>query len=84
LPANGTAGGILMGFKKSTIDVISWQEYRYRVLAMVKNQVDGFLWRVITVYASPYDETKAVLLDELDLVMGEWQGPSLIGVTLIW
>jgi hypothetical protein len=61
-----------MGCKQSTIDVISWKEYGHCLLAVVKNQVDGFLWRVITVYGSPYDETKSKFIDELDLVMGEW------------
>jgi hypothetical protein len=34
---------------------------------MVKNQVESFFWRTITVYGSPYDEAKSEFIDELDL-----------------
>jgi endonuclease/exonuclease/phosphatase family metal-dependent hydrolase len=34
---------------------------------------------VITVYGSPYDETKIEFLTELHRVCGDWLGPTLIG-----
>jgi hypothetical protein len=46
---------------------------------MVRNHADNFLWRIITVYGTPYDDTKFEFIDELDGMMGEWQGPSLVG-----
>jgi hypothetical protein len=79
VPASGTAGGILMGFKCSTYDIINWQEFKYCGVAKVKNQADNFVWRVITVYGFPYEETKPNFIAELHGICGEWQGPTLIG-----
>jgi hypothetical protein len=77
--ANGTAGGILMGFKSSVYDIVSWQEFQYCGVDKIKNQTDNFLWRVITVYESPYEETKIDFITELHKVCGDWLGPTLIG-----
>jgi hypothetical protein len=67
-----------MGLKNLVMDVINWKEYKYCVVAMVKNQTDNFLWKNIVVYVTPYDDTKFEIIDELDVMMGEWQGPSLV------
>jgi hypothetical protein len=58
LPAKGSAGGILVGFKNPTFEVLSWQSFDYCMTAVVKTQSDNFTWRLIVVYGSPYDETK--------------------------
>jgi hypothetical protein len=34
---------------------------------------------MISVYGFPYDETKNEFIEELHVVMNEWQGPTLIG-----
>jgi hypothetical protein len=31
------------------------------------------------VYGSPYEESKTEFIEELDKVMGDWQGPTLAG-----
>jgi hypothetical protein len=31
------------------------------------------------VYGSPYEETKLEFIDELQLVMWNWEGPTLVG-----
>jgi hypothetical protein len=51
---------------------------------MVKNMVDNVVWRLIVVYGSPYEEKKPEFIKELHLVMDGWQGPTLMGVILIW
>jgi hypothetical protein len=48
-------------------------------MVVVKNQVDKFVWRMVVVYGSPYEETKTEFIDELHLVMDQWQGPTLVG-----
>jgi hypothetical protein len=79
VPSNGTAGGILVGFKSSMFDILGWQEFKYCGVARIRNQGDGFEWRMISVYGSPYDETKHEFIEKLHVVMNEWQGPILIG-----
>jgi hypothetical protein len=37
LPAKGSAGGILVGFKSPTFEVLSWQCFDYCVIVVVKN-----------------------------------------------
>ena len=51
LPANNTAGGILVGLNNNLFDIISFSDKRYCVIVTVKNKSDGFLWHLVTVYA---------------------------------
>jgi hypothetical protein len=84
LLAEATAGGILVGFRDLSFEVISWQNFKLCATAIVKNISDNFIWRLIVVYGSPYDEFKSDFIDELDLIMNNWQGPTLIKGILIW
>jgi hypothetical protein len=74
LPAEGTAGGILLGFRSSIFEVISWQNFKFCSTAIVRNIGDKVTWRFVTVYGSPYEENKLNFLAEMDLVMPRWQG----------
>jgi hypothetical protein len=40
VPAKGTAGGILVGFKSSLFEIISWQGFECCAVAIVKNRMD--------------------------------------------
>lgn len=84
IPTKGTAGGILVGFKISTMELVVLQTFDFCAVAMVRNQPDGLTWRLIVVYGSPYEEHKPAFLDELELVMPNWQGPTLVGVILTY
>jgi hypothetical protein len=79
LPADGTAGGILVGFKSNVFEIVSWQNFKFSVTAIVRNIKDKVTWRFIAVYGSPYEEHKLEFLTEMDLVMDKWQGPTLLG-----
>jgi hypothetical protein len=78
IPANRTASGILVGFNIHKMEILSWLAYDYCDVSIVKNCVDGFTWRLIVVYGSPYEESKYEFIDVLEKVMGEWQCPTLI------
>jgi hypothetical protein len=41
----------------------------YCAAAIIKNQLDNLVWRVIVVYGSPYEEGKLEFLAELHEVM---------------
>jgi hypothetical protein len=77
--AKGSTGGILVGFRMDNFEIISWQTFEYCALAIVKNVVDKWVWRLVTVYGSPYEESELDFLAELDGVLANWLGPTLIG-----
>jgi hypothetical protein len=79
VPARGTAGGILRGFKSTVFEVLTWDVFQYCGIATVMNTSDKFVWRVIVVYRSPYEETKVEFVEELHRVMSMWVGPTLVG-----
>jgi hypothetical protein len=79
VPAVGTKGGILVGMKTQVFEMSSWQPFNFCAALLVKNLRDNFIWRLIVVYGSAYDEHKLDFLNELHLVMGMWQGPTLVG-----
>jgi hypothetical protein len=80
LSAKGTLGSILVGFKSLTFEIVNWQQYEYCVSLIVKNQLDNFMWRLMVVYGSPYEEKKMDFICELHLVVRlarshlDWEG----------
>jgi hypothetical protein len=86
IPARGTAGGILVGFRNLIFKVVSWELSQYCATTIVKNLEDDFTWRLVVVYGSPYEELKEHCMAGLDEVLGRWQGATLIrgGGDLIW
>jgi hypothetical protein len=79
IPANRIAGAILVGFNNHKIEILSWLVYNFCAISIVKNYEDEFIWGLIVVYGSPYEESKTEFIEELDKVMGDWKGPTLIG-----
>ena len=79
LPAEGTAGGILVGFRTSRIEVLSWKLNNFSVSVSIRNSADNFCWRLIVVYGSAYEHNKQEFIDELHTVVDDWDGPTLVG-----
>ena len=79
LPADGTAGGILVGFRNSKFDIISWEINCFSISTIVKNTTDHVIWNLITVYGSAYDHGKQEFINELHTVLSGWAGPMIIG-----
>jgi hypothetical protein len=46
---------------------------------MIKNNSNGFIWKLVVVYGTPYDKHKEEFIDELHWIMGSWTGPTLWG-----
>jgi hypothetical protein len=78
LPATGTAGGILVGLKASKFHVINWDFYSC-VSVKIKNICDSFVWRLVVVYGSPYEQGKQEFIDELHVILDSWDGPMVFG-----
>ena len=79
LPANGTAGGILIGIKESLLEFVGCQNFKFCSTAVVRNVVDKKVWRLGVVYGSPYEEGKQEFIDELNTISDNWDGPMIIG-----
>ena len=79
LPATGTAGGILLGFKTSKFEVIFWDIRQFSISAIVKNTVDKKTWKCSAVYGSAYDQGKQEFIAKLHAISSNWEGPLLIG-----
>jgi hypothetical protein len=47
-------------------------------VTVVRNSVDKCVWRLVTICGSPYEESKLEFLAELDEVLANWQGPTLV------
>jgi hypothetical protein len=60
----------LAGIKTHSYNIIGWREFQFFAVTVVKNNVDNFVWGLIVVYGSPYEETKVEFINELHLVMG--------------
>jgi hypothetical protein len=58
LPACGTAGGVLVGLRKSKFNILRSDIKQFCISAFISNSRDNFSWRLISVYGSAYDEHK--------------------------
>ena len=79
LPASGTAGGILVGFKPNKFQIINWDIGSFCVTAKIMNLCDKFIWRLVAVYGSPYEQGKHDFIDELHSTLNLWNGPTMFG-----
>ena len=79
LPANGSAGGILIGAKNSLLEIIGCQNFQFCATAVFRNVLDKKVWRLGVVYGSTYEEGKHEFIDELHSIFDNWDGPMIIG-----
>ena len=79
LEAKGSAGGILVGANMDIFNMVVGDVLKFSVSVMLTNKANGFVWKLIVVYGPAYDDLKHEFLEELETVMGAWNGPVLIG-----
>ena len=79
LPVVGTAGGVLVGVKEDMFDITQCDIHTFCISCILKFKNKYTKWRLISVYGSAYDESKLDFLNELNSVLAEWSGPTLIG-----
>jgi exonuclease III len=79
LPSTGSAGGILMGVNSDIFSVERWIIRTFLVSCEVVMRKDNFKCRITNVYGTPYEEKKQDFMDELEEIMSEYRGPSIIG-----
>jgi hypothetical protein len=69
VPADGAAGGMLIGFKNQMFDFRSWQYFKYCAVSIIKGLADNKIWRLVVVYGSPYEEGKIDFINEINMIM---------------
>jgi hypothetical protein len=74
----GTVCGILVGLRSEFFSILSWQCLQHAAVAMVKNNNEGFIWKLVVIYGTPYNEHGG-FINELHLIMGSWAHPTLLG-----
>jgi mannosylglycoprotein endo-beta-mannosidase len=79
LLAKGSAGGILIGFNGRKFEILACMNGDFCASVMIKNCYDKFVWRLIVIYGSPYEEGKLSFIQELDTFLDNWDGPTIIG-----
>jgi hypothetical protein len=58
---------------------IGWEVKSFSVGVIVKNRCNDYIFRIVTVYGSPYEEGKQAFISELHELFLNWQGPIIIG-----
>lgn len=60
-------------------EIIACKVGSYSVAIIVKNCMDNFVWRLIVIYGSPYEEGKLEFLLEIEDLLANWAGPTVLG-----
>jgi hypothetical protein len=77
LPAKGIAGDILVGIREDNFAIVSVS------VSVLNYYVSCMLQSKNGVYESPYDEGEILFIDELHLILSNWQGLTFVGMILI-
>jgi hypothetical protein len=82
-PPRGRSGGILLGVRTDTMEVLARSGGDYHIKLHIRNRADNFTWSLVTVYGAAQDEFKADFLREMVNLAKDNPYPILIGGILI-
>lgn len=78
----GLPGRVTALINKANSDLFSLSNVvslKFSVSVVLTNKVSGFAFKWIMVYGSAYESGKQDFLDELEKIMGAWNGPIMLG-----
>jgi hypothetical protein len=78
-PPRGRSGGILLGVRTDTMEVLDRSGGDYHIKLHIQNHADNFTWTLVTVYGAAHEEFKADFLRELVNLAKDNPHPILIG-----
>jgi hypothetical protein len=78
-PPPGHSGGILVGVRTSTMDVLACSEGDFHVKLHIRNKSDNFIWSLVSVYGAAHEEYKADFLHKLVNLAKDNPYPFIIG-----
>jgi hypothetical protein len=64
-PPRGRPGGILLGVRSDTMEILARSSGDYHIKLHIHNRADNFTWSLVTIYGAAQDEFKADFLREL-------------------
>jgi hypothetical protein len=79
LPPRGRSGGILLGVKCETLEVLNVVHGEFAVKFRVRSKIDGFRWALVAVYGTAQPELKPEFLADLVRICGDERLPILVG-----
>ena len=82
LPPRGRSGGILLGVKCDSLEVLNVVMGDFAVKFRVRSKADGFNWALMAVYGAVQLELKPDFLADLVHICGSEKLPILVGMTL--
>jgi hypothetical protein len=83
LPPKGWFGGILLGVKCESLEVLNVVYGDFAVKFRVRSKVDGFRWALAAVYSAAQPKFKLDFLADLVRICGDERLPILVGETSI-
>jgi hypothetical protein len=75
----GRSGGILLGVRTDTMEVLASSGGDYHIKLHIRNRADNFLWSLVAIYGAAQEEFKADFLCELVNLAKDNPYPILIG-----
>ena len=57
-PPRGRSGGLLLGVRKDTMEVLSSSDGEFHIKLHIRNKADNFTWSLVTVYGAAQNEHK--------------------------
>ena len=78
-PPRGRSGGILLGVRTDTMDVLASSDGEYHVKLHIRNKADNFTWSLVAVYGASQEEFKADFLREMVNLAKDNPYPIIIG-----
>jgi hypothetical protein len=77
-PPRGRSGGILLGVRVDTMEVLNRSGGDYHIKLHIRNRADNFIWSLVAVYRAAQDEFKADFLCEMVNLAKDNPHPILI------
>jgi hypothetical protein len=78
-PPRGRSGGMLVGIRSDTMDVLASSDGEYHIKLTIRNKADNFIWSLVAVYGAAQDAFKADFLCELVNLAKDNRYPMIIG-----
>jgi hypothetical protein len=78
-PPRGRSGGILVGVRSDTMEVLASSSGDYHIKIHIRNRANNFHWSLVSIYGAAQDEFKADFLRELVNLAKDNPHPILIG-----
>src|SRR6266511_3982976 len=65
LPPRGKSGGILLGVKTNSMEVLAFSDGDFYIKCHLRNKADNFTWSLVAVYGAAQEAHKSAFLHDL-------------------